>query len=164
MEWEFSAVIGLGVAAFLVIHLIQLAALYFPLTYFGGLWTGAEIQGRHGWIAALLAAVVVLLLFTGIDGFGVLMQRQSPDLLKDQYTHALFATDNHLAIYLIDLVGLFLGFSLYGRCWCALRVRGQKEWLLALLVSVLLLVMHEAAESQLGVYSPTNPASKYQAT
>ena len=61
---------------------MQLAGLYFPLTYFGGLWTGAESQGRHGWIAALLAAVVVVLLFLGIDGLAVLMQRPAPDLLR----------------------------------------------------------------------------------
>ncbi|MCX5936725.1 MAG: hypothetical protein NTW02_00585 [Cyanobium sp. LacPavin_0920_WC12_MAG_62_9] len=154
---------GLGVAAYLAIHLIQLAALYFPLTYFGGLWTGAEIQGRHGWIAALLAAVVVVLLFTSIDGIAVLMQRQAPDLLRHELVYAYTGIGDYLFIDLVDLVAMFLGFSLYGRCWRALRVRGKKEWFVALLVSVLLLVIHEAAENQRGVYSSRSPAAMNQA-
>ena len=149
----------MGVAAYLAIHLIQLAALYFPLTYFGGLWTGAESQGRHGWIAALLAAVAVVLLFTGIDGIAVLLQRQAPDLLRHELFYAYTGIGDYLVI---DLVALFLGFSLYGRCWRALRLRGKKEWFVALLVSVLLLVIHEAAENQRGVYSSRSPAAMNQ--
>ena len=38
---------ALGVAAYLAIHLIQLLGLSIPLTYFGGLWSGAESQGRQ---------------------------------------------------------------------------------------------------------------------
>ena len=152
----------MGVAAYLAIHLIQLAALYFPLTYFGGLWTGAEIQGRHGWIAALLAAIAVVLLFTGIDGIGVLLQRQAPDLLRHELFYAYTGIGDYLFIDLVDLVALFLGFSLYGRCWRALRLRGKKEWVLALLLSVLLLVIHEAAESHCGVYSSRSPAPMNQ--
>ena len=154
----------MGIAAYLAIHLIQLAALYFPLTYFGGLWTGAESQGRHGWIAALLAAVAVVLLFTGIDGIAVLLQRQAPDLLRHElfyaYTQGLGTT---CSLHLVDLVALFVGFSLYGRCWRALRLRGKKEWFVALLVSVLLLVIHEAAENHRGVYSTRSPAAMNQA-
>ena len=161
--WASAGLVGLGVAAYLAIHLIQLAGLYFPLTYFGGLWAGAEIQGRHGWIAALLAAVVVVLVFVGIDGIAVLVQRPTPDLLGQELVHEFLGIENRLPIYLMDLVGLFLGFSLYGRCWRALRVRGKKEWVLALLLSVLLLVIHEAAESQRGVYSLSNPAAMNQA-
>ena len=153
----------MGVAAYLAIHLIQLAALYFPLTYLGGLWTGAEIQGRHGWIAALLAAVAVVLLVTGIDGIAVLLQRQAPDLLRHEIFYAYTGIGDYLFIYLVDLVAMFLGFSLYGRCWRALRVRGKKEWFVALLVSVLLCVIHEAAENQRGVYQSNNPAAINQA-
>ena len=152
----------MGVAAYLAIHLIQLAALYFPLTYFGGLWTGAEIQGRHGWIAALLAAVAVVLLFLGIDVIAVLMQRSPPDLLHHDLAHEFLGIENRLPIYLLDLAALFLGFSLYGRCWRALRLRGKKEWFVALLVSVLLLVIHEAAENQRGLYSSRSPAAMNQ--
>ena len=138
----------MGLVTYLAIHLIQLAALYFPLTYFGGLWTGAESQGRHGWIASLLAAVAVVLLFLGIDVIAVLMQRPPPDLLRYDLAHEFLGIEKRLPIYLFDLVFISLGFSLYGRCWRALRLRGKKEWLLALLVSVLLLVIHEAAMNQ----------------
>ena len=143
----------MGVAAYLAIHLIHLAGLYFPLTYFGGLWSGAESEGRHGWIAALLAAFAVVLLFLGIDVIAVLMQRPPPDLLNYDLAHEFLGIDNRLPIYLFDLVFIFLGFSLYGRCWRALRVRGKKEWVFALLVSVLLLVIHEASEHGRGIYS-----------
>ena len=153
----------MGVAAYLAIHLIHLAGLYVPLTYFGGLWSGAESEGRHGWIAALLAAVVVVLLFLGIDVIAVLMQRPPPDLLHYDLAHEFFGIDNRLPICLFGLVFIFLGFSLYGLCWRALRVRGKKEWVLALLVSVVLLVIHEAAESQRGVYSSSNPTAMNQA-
>jgi hypothetical protein len=153
----------LGVAGYLAIHLIQLLGLYIPLTYFGGLWTGAEGQGRHGWIAALLAAVAVVLLFIGIDGIAVLLQRPTPDLLHVDLAHAFTGIGNRLIIDLADLVVLFLGFSLYGRCWRALRVRGKKEWVVALLVAVLLLVIHEGAENQRGIYSPGNTPSMHQA-
>ena len=158
-----AGVSRLAIAPYLAIHLMQLASLYFPMTYFGGLWTGAESQGRHGWIAALLAAVVVVLLFLGIDGLAVLMQRPAPDLLRHELVHAFTGIGNHLFIDLVDLVALFLGFSLYGRCWRALRVRGKKEWVLALLLSVLLLVMHDAGESQRGVHSSRSPAAMNQA-
>jgi hypothetical protein len=153
----------LGVAVYLAIHLIQLLALNIALTYFGGLWSGAESQGRHGWIAALLAAVVVVLLFLGIDGLAVLMQRPAPDLLRHELVHAFTGIGNHLFIDLVDLVALFLGFSLYGRCWRGLRVRGKKEWVLALLLSVLLLVIHDAGESQRGVHASRSPAAMNQA-
>jgi hypothetical protein len=153
----------LGVAVYLAIHLIRLAGLYYPLTYFGGLWTGAESPGRHGWIAALLAAVAVVLLFLGIDAIAVLMQRPAPDLLRHELVEAFTGIGNYLFIDLVELVALFLGFSLYGRCWRALRVRGKKEWALALLLSVLLLVIHDAAESQPGVYSSRSPAAMNQA-
>ena len=156
---EPAGVSRLGIAAYLAIHLIRLAALYFPLTYFGGLWTGAESKGRHGWIAALLAAVAVVLLFTGIDGIAVLLQRQAPDLLRHELFYAYTGIGDYLFIDLVDLVAMFLGFSLYGRCWRALRLRGKKEWFVALLVSVLLLVIHEAAENQRGVYSSRSPAA-----
>ena len=152
----------LGVAAYLAIHLIQLLGLYIPLTYFGGLWSGAESQGRHGWIAALLAAVAVVLLFMGIDGIAVLMQRPTPNLLLHGQAIAFFRTNNNLIIYPIDLLILFVGFWLYGLCWRGLRVRGRKEWLVALLVSVLLLVIHEAAEHGRGIYSTGNGASMNQ--
>ena len=144
-------------------HVIQLLGLYIPLTYFGGLWSGAEIQGRHGWIAALLAAGAVVLLFTGIDGMAVLIQRPAPDLLHHELVQEFLGIENRLPIYLFDLATLFLGFSLYGRCWRGLRVRGKKEWFVALLVSMLLLVLHEAAESQRGVYSSSIPAAMNQA-
>ena len=153
---------ALGVAAYLAIHLIQLLGLYIPLTYFGGLWSGAESQGRHGWIAALLAAVAVVLLFMGIDGIAVLMQRPTPNLLLHGQAIAFFGTGNNLIIYPIDLLILFVGFWLYGRCWRSLRVRGRKEWLVALLVSVLLLVINEAAEHGRGIYSTGNGASMNQ--
>ena len=142
----------MGIALYLAVHLIHLAGLYFALTYFGGLWTGAESQGRHGWIAALLAAVVVTLLFMGVDLIAFLMQRTTPEPLHYELAKVMGWAENTFAIYLVNLVALFLGFSLYGRCWRALRVRGKKEWVLALLLSVLLLVIHEAAESQRGVY------------
>jgi hypothetical protein len=153
----------LGLVAYLAIHLTHLAGLYIALTYFGGLWTGAESQGRHGWIAALLAAVAVVLLFLGIDVIAVLMQRSPPDLLRYDLAHEFLGIENRLPIYLFDLVFISLGFSLYGLCWRALRVRGKREWLLALLVSVVLLVIHEAAESQRGVYSSSNPPAMNQA-
>jgi len=153
----------LGVAAYLAIHLIHLAGLYIALTYLGGLWSGAESEGRHGWIAALLAAVAVVLLSLGIDVIAVLMQRPPRDLLHYDLAHEFLGIDNRLPIYLFDLVFIFLGCSLYGRCWRALRVRGKKEWFVALLVSVLLLVIHEAAENQRGVYQSNNPAAINQA-
>ena len=149
----------MGLVAYLAIHLTHLAGLYIALTYFGGLWTGAESQGRHGWIAALLAAVAVVLLFLGIDVIAVLMQRSPPDLLHHDLAHEFLGIENRLPIYLFDLVFISLGFSLYGLCWRDLRVRGKREWLLALLVSVLLLVIHEAAENQRGVYQSNNPAA-----
>ena len=99
----------MGIAAYLAIHLIQLLGLYVALTYFGVLWSGAESQGRHGWIAALLAAVVVVLLFLGIDVIAVLMQRPPPDLLHYDIAHEFFGIDNRLPIYLFDLVFIFLG-------------------------------------------------------
>jgi hypothetical protein len=123
----FAGVVLLGVATYLAIHLIQLLSLYIPLTYFGGLWTGAEGQGRHGWIAALLAAVAVVLLFTGIDGIAVLLKRPTPDLLHVDLARAITGIGSHLIIDLVELVVLFLGFSLYGRCWRALRIRGKKD-------------------------------------
>ena len=153
----------MGVATYLAIHLIQFLGLYIALTYFGGLWSGAESQGRHGWIAALLAAVAVVLLFLGIDVIAVLMQRPPPDLLRYDLAHEFLGIEKRLPIYLFDLVFISLGFSLYGLCWRALRVRGKREWLLALLVSVVLLVIHEAAESQRGVYSSSNPPAMNQA-
>ena len=149
----------MAIITYLAIHLIQLAALYFPLTYFGGLWTGAESQGRHGWIAALLAAVAVVLLFTGIDGIAFLLQRQAPDLLRNELFYVSTGIGDYLFSYLVDLVAMFLGFSLYGRCWRALRVRGKKEWVLALLLSVLLLAIHEGAENQRGAYSARSPVA-----
>ena len=153
----------MGVAAYLAIHLIHLAGLYIALTYFGGLWSGAESEGRHGWIAALLAAVAVVLLSLGIDVIAVLMQRPPRDLLHYDLAHEFLGIENRLPIYLFDLVFIFLGCSLYGRCWRALRVRGKKEWVFALLVSVLLLVIHEAAENHRGVYSTRSPAAMNQA-
>mgnify|MGYP006878995120 CR=1 FL=1 len=153
----------MGLAAYLAIHLTHLAGLYIALTYFGGLWTGAESQGRHGWIAALLAAVAVVLLFLGIDVIAVLMQRSPPGLLHHDLVQEFLGIENRLPIYLFDLATLFLGFSLYGRCWRGLRVRGKKEWFVALLVSMLLLVIHEAAENQRGVYSSRSPAAINQA-
>ena len=149
----------MGLVAYLAIHLTHLVGLYIALTYFGGLWTGAESQGHHGWIAALLAAVAVVLLFLGIDFIAVLMQRSPPDLLHHDLAHEFLGIENRLPIYLFALVFISLGFSLYGRCWRALRVRGGKEWFVALLVSVLLLVIHEAAENQRGVYSSRSPAA-----
>jgi len=124
---------------------------------------GAEIQGRHGWIAALLAAVAVVLLFVGIDAIAVLIQRPVPDLLRHELVYAYTGIRNYLFIDLVELVALFFGFSLFGRCWRALRVRGKKEWALALLLSVLLLVIHDAVESQRGVYSTGNSADMKQA-
>ena len=153
----------MGLAAYLAIHLTHLVGLYIALTYFGGLWTGAESQGRHGWIAALLAAVAVVLLFLGIDVIAVLMQRSPPDLLHHDLAHEFLGIENRLPIYLFDLVFISLGFSLYGRWWRALRLRGKKEWFVALLVSVLLCVIHEAAENQRGVYSTRSPAAMNQA-
>ena len=97
----------MGVAAYLAIHLIHLAGLYVPLTYFGGLWSGAESEGRHGWIAALLAAFAVVLLFLGIDVIAVLMQRPPPDLLHYDIAHEFLGIDNRLPIYLFDLVYIF---------------------------------------------------------
>ena len=153
----------MGVAAYLAIHLIQLLGLYIALTYFGGLWSGAESQGRHGWIAALLAAGVVVLLFMGIDVIAALLHRPTPGLLLHGQAIAFFGTGNNLIVYLIDLLILFLGFSLYGLCWRGLRVRSSKEWVVALLVSVLLLVIHEAAEHGRGIYALSDPVAMNQA-
>jgi hypothetical protein len=105
----------------------------------------------------------VVLLFTGIDGMAVLIQRPAPDLLHHELVQEFLGIENRLPIYLFDLATLFLGLSLYGRCWRGLRVRGKKEWFVALLVSMLLLVIHEAAESQRGVYSSSIPAAMNQA-
>ena len=105
----------------------------------------------------------MVLLFLGIDVIAVLMQRSPPDLLHHDLAHEFLGIENHLPIYLFDLVFISLGFSLYGLCWRALRLRGKKEWFVALLVSVLLLVIHEAAESQRGVYSTRSPAAMNQA-
>ena len=159
MVWDFPGATGLGLAAYLVIHLVQLLGLYLILTYFGGLWTGAESQGRHGWIAALLAATVVVLLFVEIDGIAVLMERTTPDLLHHGLIQALTGIGNYLLIDGLELLMLFLGLSLYGRLWRALRVRGKKERVLTLLLSVLLLVIHDAAENQRGIYSSNNPSA-----
>jgi hypothetical protein len=147
----------LGVAAYLAIHLIQLLGLYVALTYFGGLWSGAESQGRHGWIAALLAAVVALLLLMGADLVGSFIQ--GPPSRASLYDQAIaLITTGGLSplTNLIQLLVLFPGFMAYGVAWRYLRARGKKEWVMALLVSVVILVIHEKIEIGSGFYENTS--------
>jgi hypothetical protein len=72
------------------------------------------------------------------------MQLSALDLLLHGQVIAVFGTDNHFSIYLLDLLFLFLGLSLYGLCWSSLRVRGKKEWVATLPISVLLLTKSAA--------------------
>jgi hypothetical protein len=58
----------------------------------------------------------------------------------------LLGTDNGTAVCLFDLAMLFAGFSLFGIVWHGLRVRGKKQWVIALLVSVLLIVIEHGHE------------------
>jgi hypothetical protein len=41
---------------------LQLAFLFVILTYFGGMWKGAQDQGGHGWVASLLWAIGLLVI------------------------------------------------------------------------------------------------------
>ena len=139
----------MGLVAHLAIHLIQLLVLYIALTYFGGLWSGAESQGRHGWIAAMLAAFAILLLCMGVDAIAVLIHRPAPDFLHHEQVMTFFGTDDGTAVYLFDLAMLFVGFSLYGIAWHILRARVKKQMVIALLVSVLLVVAEHGREAYL---------------
>ena len=47
---------------FPLLLVLQLAFLYVGLTYFGGLWKGAQDQGKHGWLASLLWAIGLLVI------------------------------------------------------------------------------------------------------
>jgi hypothetical protein len=94
----------------------------------------------------MLAAFAVLLLCIGIDGIAVLIDRPAPDFLHHQQAMTIFGTDDGTAVCLFDLAMLFAGFSLYGIVWHGLRERGKKQWMIALLVSVLLLVIEHGRE------------------
>jgi uncharacterized membrane protein YhaH (DUF805 family) len=149
---------------YLVIHCLQLVGLFISLTCFGAGWKGAESQGRKGWLVALGASLVVLLLFIGADLIGSVIQgSQSHRSLYDQTIAAIATGGLSAQTNLIQLLGLFLGFMVYGVVWRGLRARGKKEWVIALLASALFLGIHEEVERDSRFYEKHPSAMHHQA-